>query len=588
LVVYDAVTNDIRSSLHDAAVRYLSRHQERRPAAMAEHLAHAGRSTRAVREAIAATDIALGDRNYIEAARWSRYALRFARDIDSRLIARERLAVALEMLGASGHAVLEYSSGLHDAQRNDLPSKVVQFAEELAVTQFYRGRPAEALDSLTRVLADEQCSVLAQPRLLALAAYFSAVSDSKPGPWLSLLERSDVEGITEVDMLRVHASRAFAFLHSGDVSNAMHEADAGLAVARSTDDFMARVKGFELAGEIAAALGNMHLAVSYCRTTFAVIADAPAEGSIAKAPRLDHLRRGAASNLAQYLALSGNVSEALELCARFGQMPCRADDLTWVMLHISDTFSKVLAGGQNPTAFEPSSYAADLLNAAIESEQKSSISFAAGTLALHFYRAGEHEAARDVVHRGLASFTDCTDAWLLLTTAAQIARPSDFRRVQQIASTGPLADVPFYRAVRSLTEALYGKRQHRASRRISPGIAQARSLFDRLGNKYLMALCDACSNQSISRRARGEVLEFVHLLAPTLPHAHRPLLSEQQSRIVELVALGWSDRRVGEALGIAEGTVGVHLSRIYRKLDVTSRGELRSRWNGAKAAGASK
>ena len=414
------------------------------------------------------------------------------------------------------------------------------------------------------------------------------MSASKPEPWLSLLERSDVEEISDVDLLRVHASRAFTFLHCGDVANAVHEAEAGLAVARVTDDFIARVKGYELAGEVAAALGDMHRAVSYSRATFAVIADAPVEGSIAKAPRMDHLRRGAASNLAQYLALSGNISEALELCARFSQTPSRADDLTWVMLRVSDTFSRVLAGEQNPTAFEPSGSATGLLNVAIESEQKASISFAAGALALHFYRAGEHEAAQDVVHRGLASFTDCTEAWLLLTTAAQIARPPDFRRVRQIASTGPLAQIPFYRAVRSLTEALYSKRQHRASRRISSELAEARSHFVRLGNTYLMTLCDACSNRSTGRSMEGEALEFVHPLALTRPQVSRPLLSEQQSRIAELVALGWSDRRVSEALGIAEGTVGVHLSRIYRKLDVTSRGELRSRWHEAKVVSASK
>lgn len=577
LVVYDEVTRDIRSLLHGAAFGYLSRREEKRPAAMAEHLAHAGRSTQAVKEAIAATDIALGDRNYVEAARWSRYALRFARDIDTRLVARERLAVSLEMLGASESAVLEYSSGLHDAQRNGLPSKVVEFAEGLAVTQFYRARPAEALDSLASVLTNEQGRVATQPRLLALAAYFSAVSGSTPGPWLSQFENTDVEGITEVDLLRIHASRAFAFLRSGDVTSATREAEAGLAIARRTVDFIARLKGYELAGEVAAALGNINLAVAYSRTTFGIVAGAHDEGTIAKAPRVDFLRRGAAANLAQYLALSGHTREALDVCESVGQTPCRADDLTWVMLRISETFARVLAGGQNPTAFEPSCSAMDLLDAAIESEQKTSISFAAGTLVLHFYFAGEHEAARDVVHRGLASLKDCTDAWLLLTAASQIARPSDFRRVRQIASTGPLAHDPFYRAVRSLTEALYGKRQHRASKGTSSGIAEARSLFDRLGNKYLVALCDACGIRSNGRNGHGESLEFARLLVPAQPLADRPLLSEQQSRIVELVALGWSDRRVGKALGIAEGTVGVHLSRIYRKLDVTSRSELKAK-----------
>jgi len=582
LVVYDDVTNDIRSLLHDAAYRYLSRREEKRPAAMAEHLGYAGKTKRSVREALAATAVALRDRNYVEAARWSRFVLRFSRDIDSCLVARERLAVSLEMLGASESAVLEYSSGLHDAQRNRMPGMVVQFAEQLAVTQFYRGRPVEALGSLADALSEGEGSAVAPPRLLALAAYFSAVTASKPGPWLSQFESSDVKQVTDVDLLRVCASRAFAFLHCGDVANATREADAGLVVGRGSNDVLARIKAYELAGEVAATLGDMYRAVSYSKKAFAIVADSPVDAlSVSSAHQVDHLRRGAAANLSQYLALNGNVSEARELCTKFSQTSYLADDLTWVMLRVSDTFSRVLAAGRNPADFEPSSASLALLNTAIESEQKTSISFAASALALSFYRAGEREAARDIVHRGLESLTDCTDAWLLLTTAAQIARPPDFRRVRLVASTGPLADAPFYRAVRSLTEALYGKRQHRASRRTSPGVDEARCLFDLLGNKYLIALCDACSNRSIDRSDRGEAFELVRL-EQNRPRTTKPLLNEHQSRIVEFVSLGWSDRRVAEALGIAEGTVGVHLARIYRKIGVTSRGELRSRWHEVK------
>ena len=579
LVVYDNTTNDVRSLLHRAALRHLAGSDEQQAAAKAEHLARAGQSARAVREAIAATDFALRERNYVEAARWSRFVLRFARDVDSRLVARERLAVSLEMLGACESAVIEYSSGLHDAQREGKPGKVVQFAEGLAVTQFNRGRPAEALDSLARVLSGGHESVEAPPRLLALAAYFSALSASKPGPWLSQFEKSDLEQITPVDLLRIHASRVFAFLNGGDAASAVREADAGLVVGRSTDDVVARVKGYELAGEVAATLGDMHRAVSYSREAFAVLTSSPVDAlSVSKVHQMDYLRLGAAANLAQYLTLSGNVAEARELCATFRQTPSLTGNLQWAMMRVSDTFSRVVAGAPSPITLEPPLSGTGLLDAAIALEQQTSISFAASALALQLYLSGEHEAARDVVHRGLASLAHCTDAWLLLTIAAQIAPPPDVRRVRQIASTGPLAHHPFYRAVALLTEGLYAKRQHRAASRVSSDLVEARSLFDQLGNKYLSVLCDACVGRAVGRGARSEALEVVDLLGTVRPHVDKPLLSEQQSRIVELVALGWSDRRVGAALGIAEGTVGVHLARIYRKLDVSSRAELRSRW----------
>jgi len=586
-IVHEDVTGDVRFLLHRGALAYLSKQKEKNPAAMAEHLAYVGLSGRAVRSATAATDVALKNRNYAEAARWSRYVLRFTRSVAARLVARERLAVSLEMLGAGEAAAIEYSSGLHDAQLSGMPGKVARFAEGLAVTQFNRGRPAEALDSLARVLSGQPSGPLAPPRLLALAAYFSTLHASEPGPWLSQFEHSDVGQVASVDLLRIHGSRALASVRNGDIVSAAREVDAGLAVGRSTTDVVARIKAYELACEVAATLGDMHRAVSYGRETFAITIESPVEAwQISRPPQTDYLRRGAAGNLALYLALSGNVAEALELCERFSQAPYLADDLTWVGLHVSHTLSRVLAGAHSPVDLPYT--AAELLNAAIESEQKTLISFAASALALQYYRFGEHEAAREVIHRGLESFTDCTDAWLLLATAAQIAHAADCRRARQIASTGPLAHTPFYRAVRCLTQALYGKRQHRTSTRISSEIEQARSVFEQLGNKYLTALCDACGGRSLGFGARGERLELVHLLEPARLHASRPLLSARQSRIVELVALGWSDRRVGETLGIAEGTVGVHLARIYRKLGVSSRGELRSRWHESKLLGVSK
>ncbi|HYK52998.1 MAG TPA: hypothetical protein VEV38_05660, partial [Candidatus Eremiobacteraceae bacterium] len=492
-VIYYDITADARTILHNAAVRYLSKRSDKRPAAMAEHLAHGGRTARAVGEAVSAIDIALRDRNYVEAARWSRYVLHFARDVDARLLARERLAVSLEMLGAGESAVLEYVNGLQEAQRNGRRADVDQFAEGLAVTQFVRGRSAEALDSLTRVLADRKGGSHPPPRLLALGAYLSVVSASKPDAWLSQLEGSDAAQITPSDLVRIHASRAFAFLHGGDVASAEREVQAGLVVGDGSEDPIVRIKAFELAGEIAASMGDMSRAVSFCTSAFACTADSsPAVLSISKVSQMAYLRRGAAANLAQYLALSGDVSHALEVCMTFRHAPYVAGDLTWVMLRFSEMFAEMLAGVEHPEVRDPGCSGTALLDVAIEWNQRTSISFAASALALRLYRAGDHGSARDVLHRGLESLTDCTDAWLLLTTAAQIGRPADFRRVRELASKGLLARTPFYRAVGSLTNALYDKRQHRASRRTSSDVALARDIFEQLGNIYLKNLCDAC------------------------------------------------------------------------------------------------
>ena len=52
------------------------------------------------------------------------------------------------------------------------------------------------------------------------------------------------------------------------------------------------------------------------------------------------------------------------------------------------------------------------------------------------------------------------------------------------------------------------------------------------------------------------------------------LLSARELDVTRLAAKGWSNREIGEKLAISEGTVKVHLHRVYEKLGVKSRLEL--------------
>ena len=57
------------------------------------------------------------------------------------------------------------------------------------------------------------------------------------------------------------------------------------------------------------------------------------------------------------------------------------------------------------------------------------------------------------------------------------------------------------------------------------------------------------------------------------PDAANPLLTPRQTRILQLVADGQSDRGIARTLGISTRTVQAHLQHTYRALDVTSRTE---------------
>jgi two-component system nitrate/nitrite response regulator NarL len=88
--------------------------------------------------------------------------------------------------------------------------------------------------------------------------------------------------------------------------------------------------------------------------------------------------------------------------------------------------------------------------------------------------------------------------------------------------------------------------------------------------------------ESIEAAASGRVMisdALTHLLAAALRKGPRPEttgeagLTEQERRILELIAGGMSNKVIGKELDIAEGTVKVHVKHILRKLGLRSRVE---------------
>jgi DNA-binding CsgD family transcriptional regulator len=92
----------------------------------------------------------------------------------------------------------------------------------------------------------------------------------------------------------------------------------------------------------------------------------------------------------------------------------------------------------------------------------------------------------------------------------------------------------------------------------------------------------------VTRRAAQEI-KFCHAdeespEGPPAPDtkpadAEPPLLSESERRVAELAALGHTNRGISSRLCVTVSTVEQHLTRIYRKLGVASRGDLPARLN---------
>jgi DNA-binding CsgD family transcriptional regulator len=57
-----------------------------------------------------------------------------------------------------------------------------------------------------------------------------------------------------------------------------------------------------------------------------------------------------------------------------------------------------------------------------------------------------------------------------------------------------------------------------------------------------------------------------------------PTLTERQTKIVEMIAAGYTDKQLAGRLGMSPGTLRTHLDRMFRRFGVHTRAALVARW----------
>jgi two-component system nitrate/nitrite response regulator NarL len=78
----------------------------------------------------------------------------------------------------------------------------------------------------------------------------------------------------------------------------------------------------------------------------------------------------------------------------------------------------------------------------------------------------------------------------------------------------------------------------------------------------------------LDKRMTAEVMKAFSKSSEGGPRREKPLLSDREKEIVQLVAQGFRNREIGERLFISEQTVKNHLHNIFDKLGVSDRLEL--------------
>jgi DNA-binding CsgD family transcriptional regulator/tetratricopeptide (TPR) repeat protein len=193
-------------------------------------------------------------------------------------------------------------------------------------------------------------------------------------------------------------------------------------------------------------------------------------------------------------------------------------------------------------------------------------------------RAGSLVAALQGMTGPSERVADVEDGWLPCCAAVAEAELSrlegrpDPELWARAARRWERLEVPYFAACARFreAEALLAARAPRA--RIEPVIRAAHRTTVRLGARPLQREIELLAKRG--RLRLGEPTEAASGAEPEAPSPAASLgLTRREVEVLALLADGRTNRQIGQELFIAEGTAGVHVSRILTKLGVSGRGE---------------
>ena len=149
----------------------------------------------------------------------------------------------------------------------------------------------------------------------------------------------------------------------------------------------------------------------------------------------------------------------------------------------------------------------------------------------------------------------------LAYAAALLADSATAEERFRAAMASSAAGWPFYTARAQLAYGAWLRRQRRGADSRTP-LREAARVFDALGLRRF------------AERARRELRASGERARRRVPEAWTEL-SPQELQIAQLAAEGLSNREIGERLYLSHRTVSTHLYRLFPKLGITSRTQLR-------------
>ncbi|MER5210585.1 AAA family ATPase [Streptomyces sp. NPDC002838] len=188
-------------------------------------------------------------------------------------------------------------------------------------------------------------------------------------------------------------------------------------------------------------------------------------------------------------------------------------------------------------------------------------------LAAAAVRAGQTDDARTVLHtaeRTLEKSRSARLAAIVHRASALLSDPDDAEPHFRAATSGDPAGArwPFEYALAHLDFGEWLRRRRRAAE-ARPLLGTALDIFERL---------DA---RPWAERTTAELRAAGVIVAPSAAHETPADLTPQELQIAQLAAEGLTNRDIGARLYLSPRTIGFHLHKIFPKLGITGRAQLR-------------
>ncbi len=518
-----------------------------------------------------------------------------ARALDEPPSAEQRKALVLELGLARARAGDPDAIGplSEIVTHADDDAAIVAAAIELSGMMFFAGRAREAVSILRRAQERLPPGSANRERLevaLLGATYTSAMARREAdstiaslrdpgGPAQSVLEATVLATLSMDELMYLRsASKAMDYAHralAAELPLEPHRGEAwaivALAVLGATDQFDACQRGLD-----------------------EILAQARDRGAAVTVATILALRSFAGVRRGDLTSAQADAYAAIEAAPDLGA--------EFVVIAVS---AAVLAGLERDESPESLRRLIDRVGIRYDTEfaPSSQLRYASGLLRA---AAGNHEAAIEELrscgldHPALGSENPAVLAWrsAAALSLAELGRIDEARdlavdEVRRARSFGARRAI----GVALRAEALVGPPGQRAEtleaalevlQACPAQLEHARVLVD-LGATFRAArqrsaarepllegltLASRCGSRQLERRARAE-LAAIGVRPRTAERSGADSLTPSERRVAELASSGQTNREIAQTLFVTEKTVEAHLGRAFRKLDVTSRRQLR-------------